>query len=122
VPGEPLAITVHDISMGGMGLTVADRRPRPRDLYRLDLRTFEGAISQDIQVRSARPSDQPHSQILGCAFVTPSPHTISVIRHILQRQHDPHPAAQADIRHAPRATLQPETQQHNGHLRSAWPA
>jgi predicted GNAT family acetyltransferase len=89
VSGEPLATTVHDISQGGMGLTVADRRPRPQDLYRLDLRTFEGAISQEIRVRSARPSDQPHSQILGCAFVTPSAHTISVIRQILQRQHAP---------------------------------
>jgi hypothetical protein len=97
VPGEPLPTTVHDISQGGMGLTVADRRPRPQDLYRLDLRTFEGAISQDIRVRSARPSDQPYSQILGCAFVTPSAHTISVIRDILQRQHDPHSTAHAGM-------------------------
>jgi hypothetical protein len=94
VPGDLLAVTVHDLSAGGMGLTLTDRRPRPRDLYRLDLRTFEGAISQDIQVRSARPGDQPHSQILGCAFVASSAQTVSVVRHILQRQHESRLAAQ----------------------------
>jgi len=120
VPGEPLTITVHDVSEGGMGLSVADRRPRTRDLYRLDMRTFEGAIRQDMQVRSARPGDHPNTQILGCAFVAPSAQTISVVRHILQRHDDHHPTPQTDTRHALGLSPQPETQGRPPHLRPAW--
>lgn len=122
VPGEPITITVQDISEGGMGLAVADRRPRARDLYRLHLRTFEGAITQDVQVRATRPGDQPNTQVLGCAFVAPSADTISTVRRILQRQQAPHHTTPVD----PLATLRIEaspdyqTQGRKPHLRPAW--
>jgi PilZ domain len=122
VPGELITATVHDLSEGGMGMIVADRRPRPRDLYRVDLRTFGGAISQDIQVRSARPSDQANCQILGCAFVAPTAETISVVGRILQRQHDPQPARHADIRHELGLAPDPQTQARRLQLRPAWQA
>jgi PilZ domain len=120
VPGEPITITVHDISEGGIGLTVWDRRPRAGDLYRLDLRTFEGAVLQDVQVRATRPGDQQNTQILGCAFVAPSAQTISTVHHILERQQAPHTTPQPDLRQT--LGLIPQ-QQSNGpppHLRPAW--
>ena len=119
VPGEPITITVLDISEGGMALVVADRRPRPRDLYRLDLRTFEGAVSQDVQVRSTRPGDPPNTQILGCAFLAATTETISVVQRILQRQHDPRSTPQADIRHTLGVTPQHQPHGRQAHLRPA---
>jgi PilZ domain len=103
VPGEPIPITVLDMSEGGMGLLVTDRRPRTDDLYHLELRTFEGALSQDVRVRSTRAGHQPNTHILGCAFIAPHTTTLTVVRRILQRQQNP-PTAPQDIRHTPGVT------------------
>ncbi|HEX5197390.1 MAG TPA: PilZ domain-containing protein [Gaiellales bacterium] len=83
-PGERLSAVVRDVSEGGMGLIVADQRPQPGDLYRLDMRLFEGRVREDVRVRSARTA--AHStQLLGCAFTVSSPETLATVSGLLGR-------------------------------------
>jgi hypothetical protein len=84
VPGEELSAVVRDVSEGGVALVVADQRPRPGDLYRLDMRLFEGAVSQDIRVRSVR-SGGHGAKVLGCAFTVISPGTQAAVSGLLGR-------------------------------------
>ena len=84
VPGEELSAVVRDISEGGMALIVADHRPRPGDLYRLNVRLFEGAVQEDIRVRSVRTGGHG-TQVLGCAITAISPDTLATLSSLLGR-------------------------------------
>lgn len=84
VPGEELSAVVRDVSEGGMALIVSDHRPRPGDLYRLDVRLFEGAVQQDIRVRSVRTGGHG-TKVLGCAFTAISPETLATVSGLLGR-------------------------------------
>lgn len=84
VPGEELSAVVRDVSEGGVALIVADQRPRPGDLYRLDMRLFEGAVRQDIRVRSVRAGGHG-AKVLGCAFTAISPDTVATVSGLLGR-------------------------------------
>jgi hypothetical protein len=79
VPGEELSAVVRDVSEGGVALIVADQRPRPGDLYRLDMRLFEGAVRQGIRVRSVRSAGHG-TKVLGCSFTAISPDTLAAVR------------------------------------------
>jgi hypothetical protein len=84
VPGEELSAVVRDVSEGGVALIVADQRPRPGDLYRLDMRLFEGAVRQDIRVRSVRTGGHG-TKVLGCAFTAITPDTLATVSGLLGR-------------------------------------
>jgi hypothetical protein len=85
VPGDAISATVRDVSEGGIGLLVADLRPRTKDYYRLDVRFFEGHIRQEVRVRSRRPTARPGGQILGCEFIFASAETLDVVQRLLVR-------------------------------------
>jgi PilZ domain len=97
VPGEKLSAVVRDVSEGGMALIVSDHRPRPGDLYRLDVRLFEGAVQQDIRVRSVRTGGHG-TKVLGCAFTAISPETVATVSGLLGRIDRPDDAPSVSVR------------------------
>jgi hypothetical protein len=84
VPGEEISAVVRDVSEGGVALVVSDQRPRPGDLYRLDMRLFEGVVRQDVRVRSVRSAGRG-AKVLGCAFTAISPDTAATVGDLLSR-------------------------------------
>jgi hypothetical protein len=101
VPDEPLSAVIVDVSEGGLALRVADNRPRPNDLLRLQVRTFEGMIDCELRVRSVRGSDQPGNPILGCSFTACSERTAAIIsRWITRVTESAAPATGASVRTA----------------------
>jgi hypothetical protein len=84
VPGEEISAVVRDVSEGGVALVVSDQRPRPGDLYRLDMRLFEGVVRQDVRVRSVRSAGHG-AKVLGCAFTAISPDTAATVGDLLSR-------------------------------------
>jgi hypothetical protein len=85
VPDEAVSGVIHNVSEGGVGVVVADLRPRDKDLYRLELRSFEGVVRQEIRVQSRRPGPRPGSQLLGCEFMFVSSNTVDVMRKLSVR-------------------------------------
>lgn len=98
-PGERLSAVVRDVSEGGMGLIVADQRPRPGDRYRLDMRLFEGRVREDVCVRSVRPGAS-NTNVLGCAFTMVSPETLATVGGLLGRIDRPAHAPSVSVREA----------------------
>jgi hypothetical protein len=106
VPGEPLTITIHDLSEGGVGLSVADRRPRTRDLYRLDLRTFDPPRHASSLRPTRRPSQHPDTGMRVRCPIRPndqrgSPHAPTTRRpHHPTNRYPPRTQTDPTIRHA----------------------
>jgi hypothetical protein len=50
----------------------------------LDVRLFEGAVQQDIRVRSVRTGGHG-TKVLGCAFTAISPQTLATVNGLLGR-------------------------------------
>jgi hypothetical protein len=85
VPDEAISGMIHNVSEGGVGVVVTDLRPRDNDLYRLELRSFEGVVRQEIRVQSRRPGPRSGSQLLGCEFRFASANTLDVMRKLSGR-------------------------------------
>ena len=64
---------------------MTDLRPRENDLYRLELRSFEGVVRQEIRIQSRRPGPRSGTQLLGCEFRFASANTLDVMRKLSAR-------------------------------------
>lgn len=97
VPGEPLSAVMDDLSEGGVAVTVADLRPRPGDRFGVRLRVFEGTLDSEVRVMSARPGDQPGTQLLGCSFLQPSAETQAIVNRLLARVDAAEPTSEPGV-------------------------
>jgi len=85
VPGETVAAVIDDISPGGLALSIADLGPRAGDRMRVRVRIFEGTIDCELRVTSARIGDNPATQVIGAAFITPGAETEATIAALIER-------------------------------------
>jgi hypothetical protein len=84
VPGETLRGTIADISVGGVGVRLADSRPRPGDRMELSARFFEGALEGEVRVRSVRPSEH-NTVLVGCELLSPTAAQLALIDRVVER-------------------------------------
>ena len=96
-PG-PMPATFVDLSEAGATLLVATARPQASERYLLEFRSFDGAVSQQLDIRTARPDVRVGCLRLDCAFADPSVETVDIVRQIVSRPRQPQHRPASDIR------------------------
>jgi hypothetical protein len=85
VPGDRISARVSDLSTGGVGLLIADDRPRPGDRLRLYARFLEGVIETDVRVARTVSAGRGDGRAVGCEFVQLPVESARVVGALLER-------------------------------------
>ena len=107
VPGDRLVGRVVDLSESGIGISMTDTRPRPRDLLRLEARFLEGLLSTDVRVMRTSAEGRGDIIVAGCAFVGLPADGARVVAALLERLGRPQRRDPTGVRDALLADAEP---------------